>query len=1488
LSFPRFIHLAVITHLFLVSLFCCPSFRAQELRPEQRDIRSEASVRLEHTTHPLAVAANDAGRVEAGKTLQRMVLVLAPTSDQAEQLRQFLDEQQNRSSKNYHQWLTPQEFAARFSPADSSVETVRNWLQQNGFTVGRVAAGKRWIEFNGTAQQVETALHTELHYYKYAGKNYLANANDVSLPASLAALSRGIVSLNNFPRRPPRQVIRGTASRNARGQYVPLLPNLTATGQSNTYYLAPGDFAAIYNTKPLLNGGTDGSGVSIAVTAQSDIELTDVQTFRQIFQLKTNDPNIFFSGPDPGFASATDSQEAMLDTEWAGAVAPGATINLVIAGSTDTTNGVDLAAAYAIDNEIAPILTYTYGSCEAALGTSGNAFYNALWQQAAAEGITVLVAAGDNGTAGCDNATEGTPATQGQAINGAASTPYNVAVGGTQLQDEGNAANYWNAGNASDFSSAIGYIPEEAWNESCDPGQPSTPTNCVFGNGNFTLLAGAGGASTVYSKPTWQSGPGVPADGARDVPDVAFASASDHDDIVYCNSLGGTPCQITGGNVVGLTLIGGTSASTPAMAGILALLEQKEGPYLGQINYTLYQLAKTNSCNSSAQTNPTAQTSCIFHDVTAGSNSVPCAGGTPGCSSTQGGTNGILTGQAATNGFDMATGLGSVNASNLVNAWSSAKPAASQIALHTSSASFVHGTAITVSGTVAPASGTGSPTGDVSLKTDLYGDAGLLTLAAGAFTGSVNSLPGGQYNFFAHYAGDASFGPSDSGSVSLNVTPEASTTNLSLPELSGGSSPYGSTLHIKVNVIGSSGAGTATGTITVLDNSTVVGNYPLAADGVAYILTGAATAYSFAPGSHSLTAKYAGDNSFNASVSNAVAFTVGKSTPQVILGANTLNVNVGQSVGVHAVVISNSGFTANPATGTIQFTDNGVPTLSPVTLQAGGLFGTQSQASAILPNLPAGPHVIGATYNASGDPNYTNVSSGDPQNEFMQTVTVGASKGTQTTTQLNVTAPVNMGDTATFSVTVSPSTATGSVAVWDAVGLRGSPANISSGTATIHLPWTQAGSTAVYAVYSGNASDAPSSSATIPFTVNKLTPQLVQLAVPAGASLNQQVSLNVTVAGRPSNTALPYPTGNVEFWDSLNGGAPQLLSTQMLTVGGGNVAVFALRTKLALGSHSLHAHYRGDTNWLAADSATVAVTSSDFAVGVAPNPILVAGGSPGLATVTITPSGGFTGMVTLTCPTGGTAPPVGYACAFSPSSSVNVTSGAVTATLNLTPSTSAASAIKQTALMQGPEFLPSDATIFSGAGFNPASLGVTRPKAFIIWDAGLVAIFAIFLLRFKPLRPAIRYFATAATVGLIIIVVIGCGGGGSGGGGGGNQPVPSTTSIVSSNLKASFQTPVSFTITVSASSSPTGKVQLFDNGQVLGTAVTLNSGAAIFAADALPVGLHSLTARYQGDTNTLPSTSPVISQVITGTVNMQISASSQSTSHMASFNVTVD
>lgn len=1420
----------------------------------QTTAAQQGFVRLEHTRHPLAIEANAVGRVEGSHAMQRMLLVLAPPTTQEAQLQQLLDNQQNRNSPNYHHWLTPTQFGAQFGPADADVQSAVGWLQSTGFTVERIAAGKRWVEFSGTSAQVENAFHTVMQYYRVSGKTWVANSTDLSIPAALSGITRGVVSLNSFGRTAPVHPVRGTAGRTTQGRKYVLAPNLTAVGGStNTYYLAPGDFATIYNTSGLLKSGIDGTGISIAVTAQSDIELTDVQDFRQIFGLKSNDPNFLWSGPDPGVTNPTDAEEALLDVEWAGAVAPGATINLIVAGSTDTTSGVDLAAAYAIDNEVAAILTYTYGSCEQALGPTGNAFYNALWEQAAAEGITVLVASGDNGATGCDSAIAGVPATQGLAVNGVASTPYNVAVGGTEFADGGQQATYWSDQNSAVFSSAIGYIPEAAWNESCDPSQPTSTTNCVLGNGNLTLLASGGGASTLYAKPAWQTGTGVPADSARDLPDVALAAATGHDEAVYCTSLGGAPCQINAEqDVVGLTLVGGTSVSTPAMAGILALVEQKNGALQGQVNYILYPLAQApgNSCNATNQTSPTTPNSCVFYDVTAGNNEVPCAGGSAGCSSTQSGVDGFTTGQVAGAGYDMVTGLGSVNAANLALAWKDSTLLTSQTTLQASSTSFVHGTAVTLSGNVAPASGTGSLSGAVALKTNLYGDAQPVSLNAGAFSAAVTDLPGGQYNLYAYYPGNATYASSESAAVALNVTPENSTTTVAINGLQNGSAGYGTPLQMKVTASGVSGQGIATGTVTIQDGTNVVGTSSLAADGTAYLLTGGGAAYAFAPGTHSVTAAYAGDNSFNASSSSAVTFTVAKGTPFVVVGINATNLTVGQTLGVHAVVAGQGTATA---TGTVQFTVDGNPSGGPVPLQTGGFFGPQAQASMLISSLTQGTHVIGAAYNGAADPNYNSVASGDPVNELTQTVTVGSATGTKTTTTLVMkNAPVNLGDTGVFTITVSPSSATGTVTLWDAVGPRTAATTITGGTATVQFAWPQAGSTSMYAVYSGDANDACSASAPVSFSVQKGLPQ-VAMSGPSDLPNTGQISLNASVSGDPSNPQIAYPTGTVQFWDSLNGAAAKMIVAQMLTAGPGGISVSGVRVTLGVGSHSLSVQYLGDTNWQAATSAPLQAGTPSYMVSVSPNPIAFAAGSTGSGTVTITPSGGFTGTVALACATGGTTVPAGYTCSFGQSNvQVNNAVASTSITFALSASTGSASSAVKTAAV------------------------AVRPKAGKLWGFDFGAALLSLCLLGMALGAGSKgrnYLLAAGLVVGVTVVVWGCGGGGGGGGGG---PYSTTTTIVSNALKAPFGTPVTLTVTVKPNGSvtPSGLVQLYDNGQAYLSAVNVSAGVATFSAPSLAIGVHNLSASYLGDAHTLPSQSAPIAQAITGNTSVQITGTS--------------
>ncbi|HSY92718.1 MAG TPA: S53 family peptidase, partial [Candidatus Binatus sp.] len=682
-------------------------------------IDNQSLTRIANSTHPLANARNDFGRVDPNLPMERMLLVLKPSSQQKTALKKFLDSQQDTESTNYHQWLTPEQFGQQFGPAQEDLAQIVAWLQQQGFKVGNLARGKQWLEFSGTASQVETAFHTEMHNYVVDGQHHVANSTDISLPQALTPVVSGVLSLHNFLKQ-PFHIKAGSVHRDAdTGRLVPDLTGSNANGVA--HFVAPGDQARIYDAEPLFSQGIKGKGVSIAIVSRTDINLSDVQTFRQAFGLPAKDPEFVINGVDPGNLQGGDELEADLDVEWSGAIAPAANIKLVSTLSTFPTDGIDLSISYIVDNVTAPIMSVSFGQCEAFLGNAGNEFFNDEYEQAAAEGITVFVASGDTGTAGCDLAQNVQPATHGPNVSGIASTPFNTAVGGTEFNENGLDGNYWLANNRSDLSSALGYIPEQVWNESCDP---TVDPNQCFGTGLFLLEASGGGPSfcvdsTIdvnlilcfagYPKPSWQTGLGVPNDQARDIPDLSLDAAGIHDPYLVCVE---GSCQTTVSNgrsvLETATTVGGTSAAAPSMAGIMALVEQKQGTFQGLANYNFYKLAaaeKASACNSSNLTNPAKASTCIFHDVTAGNNSVPGQ-----------------VGANATPGFDLATGLGTVDAANLVAAWgrSSKLPSATKFAV-AEAATIQHGQPFPVNVVVKAVSGNGSPSGDFSLFADQFG-----------------------------------------------------------------------------------------------------------------------------------------------------------------------------------------------------------------------------------------------------------------------------------------------------------------------------------------------------------------------------------------------------------------------------------------------------------------------------------------------------------------------------------------------------------------------------------------------------------------------------------------------------------------------------------------------------------------------------------------------------------------------------------------------
>lgn len=615
-------HRLICTLLLFDSLLIAVSLNAQSRRsiPDPLSVRAYSRIGREiddgsprllpGNHHPLARAEFDAGAVAPDLPMQRMVLVLQPSPAQASALDAMVEAQRNPASPYFHRWLTPEQVAEHFGASPVDTERIVGWLQNHGMRIDEVAASRRTITFSGTASQVERTFATRMRRYRINGDLHVANATDPSIPTALAPVVTGLLSLHNFP-------LHGMLST---GKPV------SQMSSGSTHYVTPLDLATIYNVTPLYGQGVDGSGQTIAVVGRSNIHLSDVRTFRATYGLPVNDPQVIVYGNDPGTSVFGELLEATLDAEYAGSLARNATVKFVTSASTNASDGTFLSAQYIVNQNLASVMTMSFGLCEDDLGPNGNAFVNSLWQQAAVQGITVLVSAGDSGAAGCDSASS-MQSNRGLGVNGICSTPYNLCVGGTQFDDTANLSQYWSANNDSATkASALGYIPEAVWNESTSG-----------------LWAGGGGRSKIYNKPAWQSGEGVPQDGMRDVPDVSLAAAGYEGYGVVVNGLP--------------YVVGGTSAASPALASILTLLVQSAGARLGVANSNLYALANQEGGATA------------FHDVTTGNNSVPG-----------------LVGYGATAGYDLASGLGSVDASALVTHWRDGRVTPSiQLTLSTSS-----------------------------------------------------------------------------------------------------------------------------------------------------------------------------------------------------------------------------------------------------------------------------------------------------------------------------------------------------------------------------------------------------------------------------------------------------------------------------------------------------------------------------------------------------------------------------------------------------------------------------------------------------------------------------------------------------------------------------------------------------------------------------------------------------------------------------------
>jgi hypothetical protein len=1355
---------------------------------------------LRGNTYPLAVAKYDRGAAPASLPMQRMLLVLKRSPELEASLEALLDQQQDKSSPNYHAWLTPEQFGQQFGPADADIQAITSWLQLQGFQIAKVSNGRTVIEFSGTAAQVQNAFHTEIHKYTVNGKDHWANSSDPQIPTALLPVVAGIDTLHNFPRHAMHYLGRAYTRSKDTGAAKPVGPpagpvplfTLSAPGgcgvqRSDCYALGPFDFATIYDVLPLWNATPthiDGTGQTIAVVAESNIDLNDVTSFRSFFGL-TNPPklNILLNGPDPGLDAGGAETEADLDVEWSGAIAPNATIDLVVSQSTETSLGADLSAVFAVDNNLAPVLNVSFGICELGLGTTGNEFFNQLWQQAAAQGITVLVSTGDSGAAVCDrgDGAPPAPAVFGLTVSGFSTTPYNVAVGGTDFNDLTNASTYWSltnsapAGNPSapPTLSAKSYIPETTWNDTCTNGVFGTllgfSTNAETNCNNpqlvdfVTSVGGSGGQSNcimsdgqnestcsgAYAIPSWQTGSGVPTKGGRAVPDVSlFASVGSPSGSFYviCEAdvlQGASSCDPTNPATEFLE-IGGTSASAPTFSAIMSLVNQQTKSAQGNANYILYKLA--------------AQQPTAFHDVpTGGTIAMPCASGSLNCTVTnKSDIYGVLSGFNTTTGYDLATGLGSVDANNLVTKWSSiiTKGSATTLTLSPTPVKVPHGQPVNVSIDVtAAAPATGTPTGNVSLIANTVPsnspagvtDQGVegFQLTSGSVSSTTNILPGGSYTVFAQYPGDGTFGPSTSSPTSVVISPEASKVQIAyelFDPLTGlqtnpnaTTAVFGASLQLlRINVTSLAGdacagntqsaTGCPTGTVTLTDNGNPLdaGNFALNSNGYAED-----QAIDLPGGTHNLKATYPGDSSYTVPSPGTSTVTITPVPTALTLVSDSQTIITGNTAILTATLTAQNIFSSHGPTGTLTFLSGNVT------------IGTSTVSAPV----NASNHQVTMSVEASsglipvGTSNFTVQYSGD--SSYAASVsTVVTIKGLYSTitnlssSNLNIQA----GQSVTFTASISPGqpggpALTGTVQFLENGTNVGSPVAVVNGHAQFTTSSLNYGAQEIQAFYSGDTNYGQSEQGLL----QVVTPIASATAItPSSSSIQQGQNATFTATVTPSPAGGPTPTGMLTFL--VNGAG----------AGGGNITLNASgqavlsSTTLPVGSVTVTANYLGDfAHTPSSGTVTVTVTAApDFSVAANPTSITIAQpGQTGSTSLMLTAKNGLTGTFNLVpqC----VSLPSESTCAVSPAS-VTFSSTMTTTSVMLTVSTTAASSVP------------------TGRRVQPTN---GRPGTIVV--IGLLALGS--LLGLRRGRRGIQVAFTVVTFAALLTFAA-CGGGGGGGG----------------------------------------------------------------------------------------------------------------------------
>jgi hypothetical protein len=898
-----------------------------------------------------------------------MSLVFNRSAAQQADLEALIAAQQNPSSPQYHQWLTPDQFAARFGMSDSDLNKVQAWLEQQGFSVDSVARSRNMIRFSGTANQVEQAFQTQMHFYTIAGEKHFAPSTALTLPSALTPVVIAVRNLDDFR---PRPMIEKSRTIQAK-------PAFTSSVSGDVFF-SPGDIKVAYGINTLSSAGDTGAGQSIAIAGQSEIVASDIENFENASGLTVKDPTqVLVPGTGPATINpfgGGDEGESDLDVEWSGGIAPGAEIFFVYTGS-QSNGGVFDSIQYAVDEKIGNIISVSYGSCEPEMSAGSASAFDGILAQAATQGQTVVAASGDSGSSACY---QGVPTTQNQlpplatqeqlAVSYPASSQYVTGVGGTEITSADDAVGtYWSAETTSP-TSLLQYIPEVAWNDDA-----AAVAAAVAAGEPGSLSASGGGASTLYAtKPTWQAGvPGIPADGKRDVPDVAFYASPDLPGYLFCtsdtsdwNSSQQASCNsgFRDSATQDLTLAGGTSFATPIFAGMVAILNQAQSDVSGQglINPTLYTLASNSTTYAAA-----------FNDVATGNNECPSSIGSNYCSTASEGS------YTTTAGYDQVTGLGSVKLSALVAAWPPASTATligttTTVSAATTTPAVSTNDTITI--TVASESGTTTPTGTVNLSIDQTpsttgngltgGSTASVTLAAnGTATYTANFATAGTHTIVADYAGDTTHAAS-SGSVSINIA------NVS--------SGKGTIALAATNVTVSQGS-TGSSTITVTPAGGYVGTVDLAL---------------------STTSNSLGNLCYEFTTSTGSVAVTGTTAATTTL---TFDTNASDCVGA---AISKSGNHAMHRLGPVKTSQNNPPSpasRAPLAVAFAGLLlaGFMGRSSRKLRNLAAviGLLAIGLGLSACGGNSVTTTAPDPPKGTY--TITVSGQDSTTATISATTT-----------------------------------------------------------------------------------------------------------------------------------------------------------------------------------------------------------------------------------------------------------------------------------------------------------------------------------------------------------------------------------------------------------------------------------------------------------------------------------------------------